>query len=369
MSSKRKINILGATGSIGDSTVDVILSSPDLFDVCLISAHNNVRKLNLLQKKLNADHAISTQEQLLDVYLKQPVDITVCAIMGFAGLKPLFTAIEHSKAVAIANKEPLVAAGDLILEKCKEFGTKILPLDSEHNAIFQVFDTDNSNDIENIILTASGGPFLNKSLEHVHNVSPDEACSHPNWEMGRKISVDSATMMNKALEIIEAHYLFNMPADKIDVVIHPQSVVHSMVSYIDGSVLAQMGASDMRTPVANVLCWPQRIKTPGKTLNFSDVKCLNFCQPDFDRFPALRLAYKCLELGQAACIVMNAANEVAVLEFLNSNIKFGDIVPIVEFSIDHYNTDKSFKTIDEIIEWDTMVRSKVKDLIEERFSA
>lgn len=369
MSSKRKINILGVTGSIGQSTVDVILSAPHVFDVGVITAHSNVEKLKNLSDQLNADHAFCTQEDGLEQLLSEPVDITVCAIMGFAGLKPLLKAIEYSDIVAIANKEPLVAAGDLILEACEKHNTKILPLDSEHNAIFQVFDNEQYLSIDKVILTASGGPFLNRSLSDVENVKPDEACAHPNWEMGRKISIDSATMMNKALEIIEARYLFDMPADNIDVLIHPQSVVHSMVSYEDGSVLAQMGASDMCTPIAYALAWPNRMKTPGQTLDLEHLCDLSFKKPDFVRFPALELAYKCLELGQGACIVLNAANEVAVSQFLDGKIKFGDIVPIVSYAVDTYKTDKSFKRIDDVLEWDTIVRSKVQTDINERHYA
>lgn len=366
MSSKRKINILGVTGSIGQSTVDVILSAPDVFDVGVITAHSNVDKLEVLKNSLNADHAFCTQNDGLDNLLAIPADITVCAIMGFAGLNPLLKAIEHSQIVAIANKEPLVAAGDLILEACKRFNTKILPLDSEHNAIFQVFNEAQRDSIDKIILTASGGPFLDKSLSDVTNVSPAEACNHPNWEMGQKISIDSATMMNKALEVIEARYLFDIEPEKIDVLIHPQSVVHSMVSYEDGSVLAQLGASDMRTPIAYALAWPERMKTPGKTLDLTQLSDLNFRKPDLERFPALGLAYDCLKSGQGACIAFNAANEVAVDLFLEEDICFGDIIPIVAHAVRTHKTDKVFKTIDDVLEWDTMVRAMVQIDIKER---
>ncbi len=366
MSSKRKINILGVTGSIGQSTVDVVLSAPDLFDVNVITAHSNVDKLNELKNRLGAARAFCTQDQGLDDLLAEPVDLTVCAIMGVAGLKPLLMAIECSDIVAIANKEPLVAAGALILDTCRVHNTKILPLDSEHNAIFQVFEQRQRDSIDKIIITASGGPFLSWSASDVVDATPEQACAHPNWDMGRKISVDSATMMNKALEVIEAHYLFDMPADRIDVLIHPQSVVHSMVSYNDGSVLAQMGASDMCTPIAYALAWPERMRTPGKTLDFSAGSEMSFQKPDLDQFPALTLAYKCLDLGQDACIVMNAANEVAVALFLDRRIRFGDIIPLVSYAIDTHKTDKTLKTIDDIIEWDTIVRDKVLHDVKER---
>ncbi len=366
MLSKRKINILGVTGSIGQSTVDVILSAPDVFDVGVITAHSNVDKLTELGVTLGADHAFCTKNDGLEDLLSEPVDLTVCAIMGFAGLKPLLKAIQYSKIVAIANKEPLVAAGDLVLEACKQYGTKILPLDSEHNAVFQVFDENQRRAIDKIIITASGGPFLEWSSHDIENATPAQACAHPNWDMGKKISVDSATMMNKALEVIEARYLFDMDTEKIDVLIHPQSVVHSMVSYEDGSILAQMGASDMCTPIAYALAWPDRMKTPGETLDFSKVSQMTFMVPDLEQFPALALAYECLSAGQGACIAMNAANEIAVFEFLNENIRFGDILQIVSYAVYTHKTDKSLKTIDDIIEWDTMVRSKVQDDIKER---
>ncbi len=326
---KKTINILGATGSIGLSTVKVILSAPEKFDVQLISGHSQKDALLSLKEQLGAKHAVCTAEESLDDYLEKPVDLTVSAITGFAGLRPLLKAIESSNAVAIANKEPLVAAGSLVMQACNMHNTKILPIDSEHNAIFQVFDKANKQAIERIILTASGGPFRMWSRDQMANATPDQAVAHPNWSMGRKISVDSASMMNKALEVIEAHYLFHMPADNIDVLIHPQSIIHSMVEYADGSILSQMGASDMCTPIAHALAWPERMATPGKRLDLAAIKTLDFETVDDDQFPAIGLAKDCINAGLPASIALNASNEVAVDAFLKGEIGFLDIYACV----------------------------------------
>jgi len=345
---KKRINILGVTGSIGQSTVKVILSAPEKFDVHVISAHTQRDELLDLQKKLGATHAICTHDddgaaRLNDV-LQESVDLTVSAITGFAGLRPLLTAIQFSKAVGIANKEPLVAAGPLVIKTCRAHSTKILPIDSEHNAIFQVFNEKQRAGIERIILTASGGPFREWSIEQMREATPEQAVAHPNWSMGQKISVDSASMMNKALEVIEAHYLFDMPSDKIDVLVHPQSVVHSMVEYADGSVLSQMGASDMCTPIAYALGWPDRIATPGERLDLASMSALSFEALDDKKFPAVRLAKACIEKGLSACIALNAANEIAVDAFLNRQIGFLDIIDCVQHSLD--GLDSGSKNID-----------------------
>lgn len=331
---RKKINILGVTGSIGQSTVKCVLSKPDVFDVHVISAHTQKDELLRLKNLLGAKHAVCTQDEDVCDYLDEPVDLTVSAITGFAGLKPLLKAIEVSKAVGIANKEPLVAAGPLVLKARQQHNTQILPIDSEHNAIFQVFDESQRAGIERIILTASGGPFRNWSIDDMAKASPEEAIAHPNWSMGRKISVDSASMMNKALEVIEAHYLFNMPSDQIDVLVHPQSVVHSMVEYADGSVLTQMGASDMCTPIAYALAWPERMCTPGARLDLNAMLDLSFELLDDEKFPAVRMAKHCVDSGLSACITLNAANEVAVEAFLNEEIGFLDINECVSHSLD-----------------------------------
>lgn len=331
---KKRINILGVTGSIGQSTVKIILSAPEKFEVNVISAHTQRDELLKLKDQLGAKHAVCTQDENLDEYLAEPVDLTVSAITGFAGLRPLLTAIEHSKAVGIANKEPLVAAGALVIEACRKHGTKILPIDSEHNAVFQVFNEAQRAGIERIILTASGGPFRTWSIEEMECATPAQAVAHPNWSMGHKISVDSASMMNKALEVIEAHYLFDMPSDKIDVLVHPQSVVHSMVEYADGSVLSQMGASDMCTPIAYALAWPERMATPGARLDLTTMGSLEFEPLDGEKFPAVQMAKDCIDAGLAACVALNAANEVAVDAFLSEQIAFLDINNCVRHSLD-----------------------------------
>ncbi|MGB0720550.1 MAG: 1-deoxy-D-xylulose-5-phosphate reductoisomerase [Bdellovibrionales bacterium] len=367
MSFKRKtVNILGASGSIGQNTADVVAFAPDRFDVNIITAHHNIEALQALDRLLAANHAIALGEPEGDARFEdeitKPVDITVSAITGFAGLRPLLQAIAHSKTVAIANKEPLVAAGHLVLEACRKHGTTILPLDSEHNAIFQVFEEENRAAIDRVILTASGGPFLDWPLEAIKRATPEQAVKHPNWSMGRKISVDSASMMNKALEMIEAHFLFNLPADKIDVLIHPQSIVHSMVEYADGSVLAQMGASDMRTPIAYALAWPDRMPTPGQRLDLKALSCLTFQDVDRGKFRAVDLAYDCIKAGQSACIALNAANEAAVDAFLNGQIAFPDIVNCVEHCL-HGIDNRSFPALDAIEAFDAQIRSRAGDYL------
>ena len=343
---KKRINILGVTGSIGQSTVKVVLSDPERFEVNVISGHTKREELERLKNVLSAKHAVCTEDERLEEYLNEPVDLTVSAITGFAGLCPLLKAIESSSVVAIANKEPLVAAGPLVLKACHDHDTQILPVDSEHNAIFQVFDEEQRAAIDRIILTASGGPFKSWSLDDMRRATPKQAVAHPNWSMGQKISVDSASMMNKALEVIEAHYLFGLPAEEIDVLVHPQSVVHSMVEYSDGSVLSQMGASDMCTPIAYALAWPERMKTPGERLDLSKMKSLSFEPLDDERFSAVRLAKDCIRSGLGACIAFNSANEVAVDAFLNKKVGFLDIVRSVEFALDEVG--KFRKSVDHL---------------------
>ena len=386
------LNILGVTGSIGRSAHDVILAQPDAFDVRVVSAHSRAEELAAMAVALNASVAVITDEThlpALEAALEGQgitclggmaalleaqsfeVDVTLAAIVGFAGLRPVMEAIAHSGAVAIANKEPLVAAGDLVMQAAAKHDTKILPVDSEHNAVFQVFDFENKEAIERIILTASGGPFRTWSLEDIQRATKEEALNHPNWEMGAKITIDSATMMNKALEIIEAAYLFDLPAEKIDVLIHPQSVVHGMVEYCDGSVLTQMGASDMRTPLANILAYPARLKTPGERLSLADLaKGLEFYQPDFKRFPALAMAYACLEKGQWACVALNAANEESVAAFLADQICFADVTGVVAEVLERLEaetkTTPKLSTLEQIEKYDRIVRALARDIIDVR---
>ncbi len=383
----RRICILGSTGSVGQSTVKVLQAQQEAqkenYDVQVLTANHNFKLLAEQAIALKAKHVVIADEahysplkELLsgqDVKVSAgqealieaasiPVDWTMAGIVGMAGLKPLMAAIEQGNMVAIANKEPLVAAGDLILAAAKKSGATILPVDSEHNAIFQVFEAHNRQSIERIILTASGGPFRQYTMEQMAEVTVKQALAHPNWSMGAKISIDSATMMNKALEVIEAQKLFGMPANKIEVLIHPQSIVHSMVEYSDGSVLAQMGAADMCTPIANALGYPNRIESSGQKLDFTQMKHLDFEAMDEARFPFMRLAYDCLKVGQAACIALNAANEVAVKAFLDHKIAFLDIYKIVSEMVDG-RSNETFKTMDNVIGYDNNVRTQTESYI------
>lgn len=349
--SARTVTILGSTGSIGCSTVDLLNRNSERFNVIALTANTNVELLAKQALLLNPEVAIirdTSKYQILKDTLEgsgievmtgldsvieaasRPADIIVAAIVGAAGLRPTLSAISQGSIVAIANKECLVCAGDLIIEEASNCNSVLLPIDSEHNAIFQVFESNNSKEVERIILTASGGPFLNWSKARMNTVTPEQAVLHPNWNMGRKVSVDSATLMNKGLELIEAAYLFPVSPEKIEVLVHPQSIIHSMVEYIDGSVLAQMASPDMRTPIAYSLSWPKRMETPTKKLNLADIGKLTFENPDLKRFPALSLARDSLSEGKGSTTVLNAANEVAVQSFLNFSIDFLGITKIIE---------------------------------------
>ena len=352
------LTILGSTGSIGESTLDVISRHPEKFRVFALAGHRQVDKLVAQCKQFrpeyavvgDADHAaelekklkqegINTQvlygsQALIDVASADEVSGVMCAIVGAAGLPSALAAAQKGKTIYLANKETLVVSGALFMETARQNGATVLPIDSEHNAIFQVLPRDytgrlNEHGINSIILTASGGPFLNTDLSTFDSITPEQAVKHPNWSMGRKISVDSASMMNKGLELIEAHWLFNCPPEKLEVVIHPQSVIHSMVRYRDGSVLAQLGNPDMRTPIAYCLGLPERIDSGVGELDFGALSALTFQKPDFDRFPCLKLAYQAMNAGGAAPCVLNAANEVAVAAFLDKRIKFTDIAKVV----------------------------------------
>lgn len=379
----KSINIFGVTGSIGKSTADVILAHADKFDVNVVSANSSAAELAEMAIRLDANIAVlaedanyQTLRDLLDgtgitiacgrqallEYSASKADISMMAIVGMAGLEPLMIALEHSSAVAIANKEPLVAAGPFVMKKAKECGTVILPVDSEHNAIFQVFDRDNRDSIERIILTASGGPFRTWALDKMKAASRADALAHPNWDMGAKISVDSATMMNKALEVIEAHYLFDMPSEKIDVIVHPQSIIHSMVEYCDGSVLAQMGASDMRTPIANILDYPKKLTTSGNRLNLKELSSLEFEGLDDKKFPFVGMAYASLKSGLYHSIALNASNEVAVAAFLDEKIGFYDIIYSVQSVLDSINSC-DVRDLGDVISIDAQVRNQTKDII------
>ena len=347
----RRVTILGATGSVGQNTLDLINRSPDDYRVVALTAQRNVELLASLARQCNAGLAVigdedcygalkdalagtsvrvAAGEAALCEAADQSSDWVMAGIVGAAGLHPTLSAIRRGAIVALANKECLVCAGELILEEVKQSGATLLPVDSEHNAIYQVFDFDRPQSVDRIILTASGGPFLHLDVTAMAQVTPAQAVDHPNWDMGDKISVDSATMMNKGLEMIEAYHLFPVEADQIEILIHQQSVVHSLVGYVDGSVLAQLGAPDMRTPIAYALAWPVRMETHTERLDLAHLGNLTFESPDPMRFPALRLARESLDAGGTAPTVLNAANEIAVSAFLAGKLGFLDIARVVE---------------------------------------
>ena len=347
----RNVTILGSTGSVGQSTVDLIARNPENYRVEALVAATSVELLAAQARRLRAKLAVvadpSCYRALKDALAgssteaaggadavceaaARPAEWVMAAVVGYAGLAPTLVAARRGAIVALANKEALVCAGQLLISAIKESGGALLPVDSEHNAIFQVFDPGQRHAVDRLILTASGGPFRNWSLADMANATPKEALAHPNWDMGDKISIDSATMMNKGLELIEAHLLFGLPADQVEIVVHPQSVIHSMVAYRDGSVLAQLGTPDMRVPITHALGWPSRIDGPAARLDFVGLSALTFERPDSGRFPSLRLAREALVTGGFAPIVMNAANETAVSAFLARRIGFLDIARVVE---------------------------------------
>ncbi len=351
----RSLTILGSTGSIGCNTLDLIERHPDDYRVVALTAYNSAEKLADQARRLRPELVVIGDErhyddlksalagleievaagpQALIEAAMRPAEWVMAAIVGAAGLAPTLAAVRRGAMIALANKETLVCAGELMMAEVTRCGATLLPVDSEHNAIFQVLEQDRKEAIERLILTASGGPFREWSLAEMAEATPEQAVAHPNWEMGDKISVDSATMMNKGLELIEAHYLFAMPARQIDVLIHPQSVVHSMVAYRDGSVLAQMGHPDMRTPIAYTLAWPTRMEVPVERLDLVAVGHLSFEAPDPVRFPTLRIAREALGAGGGAPTVLNAANEVAVEGFLAGKLGFLDIAKVVESTLE-----------------------------------
>ncbi len=351
----RRVTILGATGSVGRNTMDLIGRHPERFEVAALTALRNVETLAAYARRFKPQFVaigdpsryrelagmlegtgveVGAGPEALIAAAEIESDWTMAAIVGAAGLVPTMAAVRRGGIVALANKECLVCAGELMLEEVRSSGARLLPVDSEHNAIFQVFDTARPETVEKLILTASGGPFRILDAEAMRTVTPAQACAHPNWDMGAKISVDSATMMNKGLEIIEAHHLFAISEPRIEVLVHPQSVVHSMVAYVDGSVLAQMGSPDMRTPIAHTLAWPERIDTPALRLDLVALGRLDFEPPDLERFPALSLARNALKAMGGAPTVLNAANEEAVAAFLNGGIGYLDVVAVVAYCLE-----------------------------------
>ena len=354
----KSVTILGATGSVGSSTLDLIEREPERFEVVALTANCDVEKLAAAAIRTNARHAVVADESCLPALrerlagtaitaaggpqavceaARMGADWTMAAIVGLAGLGSAMAAVEQGGTVVLANKEPLVSAGDLVTAAAGRHGATILPADSEHNAIYQCFDFERPERVRRIILTASGGPFRDWDLEAMRGVTPAQACAHPNWSMGAKISVDSATMMNKGLELIEAARLFPVANDALEILVHRQSVIHSMVEYVDGSVLAQMGPSDMRVPIAHTLAWPDRMATPMPPLDFVAMARLDFEAPDAVRFPALRLAREALEAGGARPAILNAANEVAVAAFLSGRLNFLEIAAISADTLDRYD--------------------------------
>lgn len=351
----KRLTILGSTGSIGCSTIDLVERSNGAFEIEALTAHRSVDALAAQARKLRPQAAVigddscygSLKDALSGTGIEvaagqaalaeageRPADLIMAGIVGAAGLAPTLAGIRQGAVVALANKETLVCAGDLVLQEIRAHDATLLPVDSEHNAIFQVFDFEQADRVSRVILTASGGPFREWTAEQMAAATPAEAVAHPNWDMGAKISVDSATLMNKGLEVIEAFYLFPVSLDQIEVVVHPQSVIHSMVEYVDGSVLAQMGTPDMRTPIAYAMSWPARMASPSARLDFATLGSLTFEKPDLVRFPALQLAFNALKTGGSAPTVLNAANEIAVEAFLEGRTGFADIPRIVEAALE-----------------------------------
>ena len=376
----RKVTILGSTGSIGCSTIDLIAREPDRFEVVALTANTNARLLAEQARRVGARLAVvadparhralsdalgnsgidcaSGAEALVEA-ADRPADWVMAGIVGAAGLAPTLAAVRRGAVVALANKECLVCAGPLFMGEVAASGATLLPVDSEHNAIYQVFEAAAPETIEKIILTASGGPFRETPMEDIARATPEQAVAHPNWDMGAKISVDSATMMNKGLELIEAHHIFGLPGERIEIVVHPQSIVHSMVAYIDGSVLAQLGTPDMRIPISYALAWPRRMTTPSERLDLAAVARLDFEAPDPARFPALGLARDALAAGGAAPTVLNAANEEAVREFLGGRIGFLDIVRVVGTVLDDM-AGTALSTFDDVYEADRLARARAR---------
>lgn len=391
------ICILGSTGSIGVSTLEVISCHQDKFNVVCLTANTGVDKIfqqclaflpekvvmvsataaTQLKAKLQAENitsitVLSGAKALEEVAADEHSDTVMAAIVGASGLMPTLAAVKAGKKVLLANKEALVTSGAIFIEALKNSGAQLLPIDSEHNAIFQCLPHTEQQKtgfcqlqeagITKILLTGSGGPFRTLALEKLASVTPEQACAHPNWNMGRKISVDSATMMNKGLEFIEAKWLFNVDADDIQVVLHPQSTIHSMVQYADGSVIAQMGNPDMRTPIAHALAFPQRIESGVSALDFFTTSSFDFEEVDYQKYPNLKLAINACKLGQAACTALNAANEIAVAAFLNKAIKFTDIAKINETSMNKFVSEE-VTNIEAVLDLDKRARAFAQSLI------
>ncbi len=389
---RQRITILGSTGSIGVSTLDVLARHPERYSVYALTANSRIDGILLQCERFHPEVAVvgtAESAQVLSAALREKglkttvaygekalcevasapeTDAVMAAIVGAAGLAPALAAARAGKKVMLANKEALVMSGQLFIDAVSENKATLLPIDSEHNAIFQCLPSfyqrsPNQHGVEKIVLTASGGPFLTRSMDSLDKVTPEQAIAHPKWVMGRKISVDSATMMNKGLEVIEAHWLFGIPAHQIEVVIHPQSIIHSMVSYVDGSMIAQMGNPDMRIPIACALAWPDRIASGVSPLDLTRMGSLQFEKPDYLRFPCLKLAYDALQAGGASSAVLNAANEVAVQAFLDQRIGFRKIEDIVARVLDRVTTERSLSGLESVLMHDNLARKMAHSLI------
>jgi len=385
-----RITVLGATGSIGQSLADLIERNPDRFEVVALVANRNAGQLANMARRLNASSAVLADENQYqdlkdqlqgtgiavsageDAVLEAvdwETDLVVGAIVGSAGLVPTMRAIRPGRRIALANKECLVSAGDLFMARIRETGAELLPVDSEHNAIYQVFEADKADQVESVILTASGGPFRTLAKADMQNVTPAQALKHPNWDMGARITIDSATMMNKGFEVIEASHLFPVGHEQLAVLVHPQSVVHGLVQYKDGSLLAQLGSPDMRTPIAHCLAYPERMEVPVKRLDLAAIAQLTFEAPDLERFPALRLALEAMKAGGGAPAALNAADEVAVAAFLSGQIGFMDIPAAIEAvleDLENANALAAMDSVEAILTVDAAARAKTADWIKAR---
>ena len=383
----KRLAILGSTGSIGVNTLDIVRQFPERFKVISLSAGLNTQLLkqqivqfrpkvvSVLNKELSEAlqrelsnvpvEIVQGVEGLIQVATHPEVDQVVSAIVGAVGLIPTLSAIKTRKAIALANKESLVMAGKIVMDEAKRNNVQIFPVDSEHSAIFQALLGHQKEDVHRLILTASGGPFLNLPISRLQEVTVKEALNHPHWEMGKKITIDSASLMNKGLEVIEAHWLFNIPVEKIVVQIHPQSVVHSMVEYIDGSIVAQMGIADMRIPIAYALSFPQRLNLKLSPLDLSQTGGLTFFPPDPERFPCLKLAYRSIEIGETMPAILNAANEIGVNAFLEGSLKFTEVPLLLKRVMEEHEV-KSVHTVEDILKADHWARERSKAILEGR---
>ncbi|PIQ08144.1 MAG: 1-deoxy-D-xylulose-5-phosphate reductoisomerase [Ignavibacteriales bacterium CG18_big_fil_WC_8_21_14_2_50_31_20] len=377
---KKKVFILGSTGSIGVSTLDVIRLHKDSFEVEGLTANRNIELLFKQIREFNPKYVVVKDENLANsfkdnlpngtIFLsgenglikatrEAEYDILLSALVGFAGLQPTIEGIKKGKRIALANKETLVVAGEIITQLVKQYNAELIPVDSEHSAIFQCLTGEKNNEIEKLILTASGGPFFSKSKEELKHVTIAQALKHPNWEMGNKVTIDSATMMNKGLEMIEAHWLFNLPASKIEVIIHPQSIVHSMIEFIDGSIKAQLSKPDMRLPIQYALTYPNRMPNSFTNTKLTEIESLTFHKPDFAKFECLQLAFDVLETGGTAPAILNAANEIAVDMFLKGKVSFVEIPEMIKNALNHVE-NKSKPDLETIIEYDSLTRKYFK---------